>query len=300
MRTIGLHQVDSFTNQLFGGNPAGVVTDADALTDIEMGQIAREMNLSETAFVLKPISEEADVRLRFFTPEGIEITFCGHATVGALFQLARLGARGFGKSGTNHVRIETGAGILPMSILNHRHSLPQITFTAPEVALEPYRLQGVQFAEEFGVAINCVDSHAEILRDAVLNYVYIPVSSLTGLTAQQFDFTHIRKRFGKEGVVVFCFYSAQTIDKASDLHARGLAPNVGVDEDPFTGSMQAGLVCAAKHNDYLDAAQKHIITEQGHLIGRPGFARVEHDIKNEIVRVTASAVPVFSTHMEVR
>lgn len=96
MKIIDLHQVDAFTDKLFGGNPAGVVTNADGLTEEEMQKIAREMNLSETAFVLKPTQDGADVRLCFYTPPGDRIKFCGHATIGTLFQLAQLNLYGLG------------------------------------------------------------------------------------------------------------------------------------------------------------------------------------------------------------
>src|SRR5581483_3751660 len=132
MKTTDIHQVDAFTDQLFGGNPAGVVTNADQLTDEEMVKIAREMNLSETAFVLQPTGE-ADVKLRFFTPAAAEIKFCGHATVGALFQLAQLSMFGLGKSGDNAVRVETNAGVLNMSVLNEKAQVPRVSFGAPAV-----------------------------------------------------------------------------------------------------------------------------------------------------------------------
>src|ERR1700733_1589477 len=92
MRVYKIHHIDSFTNVMFGGNPTVTVLNADSLTDEEMKKIAREMNLSETGFVLS--SQKADFRLRFFTPPGDEIKFCGHATVGALCAIAREGLFG--------------------------------------------------------------------------------------------------------------------------------------------------------------------------------------------------------------
>jgi trans-2,3-dihydro-3-hydroxyanthranilate isomerase len=295
MKQIDVHQVDAFTDQLFGGNPAGVVTDADELTIEEMKKIAREMNLSETAFVLKPSSNQADVKLRFFTPTD-EIKFCGHATVGALFQLAKLSMFGLGRSGTNNVRVETNAGILPMAVAN-KDGQPKISFTAPGVGMQPYRLQRKAFAKEFGVPTDLIRDDSTILLDKNLNYVYISVVSLKALGDQVFDFVRIREKFGKEQIVVFCFFCNETIEATSDLHARGLAPNVGIDEDPFTGSMQAGLVYAAKQNGYIDSGQQLIVTEQGNFIGRPGFAEISEINPGEVI-ITASAVQVFSTKME--
>lgn len=296
MKEIDVYQVNAFTGELSGGNPAGVVTHADALTDAEMQHVAWKLNLSETAFVLEPTTDEADLRLRFFTPSGDEIDFCGHATVGALFQLASLDMFELGNSGKNTVNVETKADILPATITN-KDRLSNVTFGAPRVDMMPYRLQGEAFATAFGVPTELIKPGCTILLDKKLNYVYVPASSLQMLGKQAFDFSRIREQFGdeKEKIVVFSLFSNETVSDTADLHARGLAPLVGVDEDPFTGSMQAGLVSAAKRNGYIDAGKKRVMTEQGHFIGRPGSAEVSHDTINNEFTITANAVRVFSS-----
>jgi hypothetical protein len=87
VRKIHIHQVDAFSDAPFGGNPAGVVLDADELDEETMRSLTREMNNAETAFVLA--SEKSDLRMRYFTPSGHEMAFCGHSTVGALYMLAK-------------------------------------------------------------------------------------------------------------------------------------------------------------------------------------------------------------------
>lgn len=82
MKNYKLYQVDSFTKNLFQGNPAGVVPNADGLTETQMQAIAREMNNSETAFILSPTSSDHEVWVRFFTPT-TEVPSCGHATIAA-------------------------------------------------------------------------------------------------------------------------------------------------------------------------------------------------------------------------
>lgn len=293
MKEVAVHQVDAFAEAIFGGNPAGVVSNADALTEAEMQNIAREMNLSETAFVVTPTVKDADVRFRFFTPTQ-EIPFCGHATVGALFQLAMLNLFSLGKPGENKVRVETGAGVLPATIANTNNT-PKITFGAPSVEMVPYRLQGKAFAEAFGIPSELIKVGATILLDKKLNYIYVPAASLDILGRQNFNFDRIREQFGGEEIIAFALYTNETFSDSSDLHARGLAPNVGIDEDPFTGSIQAGLVAAAKQNSYINADKELIITEQGNFIGRPGKATVAHNIETNEFTVTANAAPVFSS-----
>ena len=293
MKEVAVHQVDAFAEAIFGGNPAGVVSNADSLTESEMQNIAREMNLSETAFVVAPTTKDADVRFRFFTPTQ-EIPFCGHATVGALFQLAALNLFHLGKPGKNSVRVETGAGVLPATITN-ADDAPAVTFGAPNVEMVPYQLQGEAFATAFGIPTELIKTDATILLDKKLNYIYIPAASLDLLGKQSFNFDHIRKQFGTEKIIAFALYTNETFSNKSDLHARGLAPNVGIDEDPFTGSIQAGLIAAAKQNGYIDAGKERIVTEQGNFVERPGKAEVHHNITTNEFTVTASAAPVFSS-----
>src|SRR5688572_33444111 len=97
-RRIRIFQVDAFTTDRFTGNPAGVVLDADSLTDAEMLAIARELNNADTAFVLKPDSSDHELRVRFFTPR-TEASFVGHATVATHFVLSRDGAAPLSENG---------------------------------------------------------------------------------------------------------------------------------------------------------------------------------------------------------
>ncbi|MET1033605.1 MAG: PhzF family phenazine biosynthesis protein [Candidatus Saccharimonadales bacterium] len=316
MPTIELHHVDAFTNTPFEGNPAGVVVNANELTEANMQLIARELNLSETAFVLDPTAAEiiphditeidehqpnmpqADIRIRFFTPTS-EVDFCGHATVATLFTLAKLGMHGLGNDGKNSVQVETKAGQLEMSVTNTEEET-EMTFTAPPVDMRAYSQQGEHFAGKAGMPLDAIDTKASVLIDRKLNYLYVPVVSLEKLQAISFDFARIRNTFSEEETVVFCFYTNQGIESGADLHARGLAPLVGIDEDPFTGSMQAGLIHAAKQNVYIPTDQKEIHTEQGHSIGRPSSARITHDTIANTVLVTANAATVFAATMEIK
>jgi PhzF family phenazine biosynthesis protein len=299
MKIIDLHQVDAFTNVKFGGNPAGVVTNADGLSDEIMIKIAREMNLSETAFVLSPTSDAADLKLRFFTPSSAEIDFCGHATVGTLYELSRLSMYGLGKKGQNKVRVETNAGIINMSVTCDTNDKAHISFAAPGVDMQDYRLQGQAFADEFGIPVGALRPESKVLIDRKLNYVYVPIASLDQLGKLQFDLAKMRVNFAAENIIIFSLFTDGTFDKKSDIHVRVIGPLIGIDEDPFTGSNQSGLIHAAKQVGAIDANKENLIVEQGNFIGRPSFATIKHNIKTDDLLVTANAAQVFSTKMEI-
>ena len=111
MKSYRLYQLDSFTKDKFTGNPAGVVTNADGLTDDQMQKIARELNNSETAFIFNGDDESHDVRVRFFTPS-MEVPMCGHATIAAHY--ARAVELNLDSS---QVIQKVGAGILPVDLI---------------------------------------------------------------------------------------------------------------------------------------------------------------------------------------
>ena len=125
MTSLPFHVVDVFTDRPFAGNPLAVVLDADDLATERLQALAREFNLSETAFPM-PSDDEADYRLRIFTP-GAELPFAGHPSVGAAWVMASVGrvARG-------PVRMRCGAGLLPLTIGADRVELTAGTPSAGE------------------------------------------------------------------------------------------------------------------------------------------------------------------------
>lgn len=288
MKSIDIHQVDAFTDKLFGGNPAAVVTNADDLTDQEMLLIAREMNLSETAFVSKPSKPGADFSLRWFTPTS-EVDFCGHATIGTLYELARHKLYGLGNTGESKVRVETKSGILDMWS-TVKEGIITASFSAPKPKMEEYFLQGEAFAKKIGIPENVLTPNTKIMIDTNLNDIYIPVDSKETLDRLKFDFNNIREQFKKEGIVAFGVFTL----KHKEFFVRGLAPLVGVDEDPFTGRLQASLVATAKYNKLIDENQNEIISHQGFSMNRPGEAYVTVDNDGN-TKVAGEGAHVFST-----
>ena len=93
MKSHRIKHVDAFTTEQFSGNPAGVVLDARELNEKAMQNVARELNLSETAFILPPTVKSADIQIRWFTPAA-EVPLCGHATIASFHALAESGMYG--------------------------------------------------------------------------------------------------------------------------------------------------------------------------------------------------------------
>jgi trans-2,3-dihydro-3-hydroxyanthranilate isomerase len=294
MRKYKIYHTDSFTNELFGGNPTVTVLDADSLSDSDMKKIAREMNLSETGFVLA--SEKATFRLRFFTPPGNEIKFCGHATVGALCTVAR--KRLFGcTQPKNHLTIETNAGILNVEIDLSNSLAHRFIFDAPKIELIPSPYTIDQITAALGISMDLIDPSKPVMLEKTNNYLYFTARNLDCLgrirpnMQQAIDFAE------KDKIVVFCILTNETFDSQNHLHVRGFAPLVGVPEDPFTGSMQGGLAAYAFTQKMIEPMQ-WIGVEQGHFIERPGSVKLEVTQMTPIqVRLHSEAVTVFASEL---
>ncbi len=262
-RRIPIFQIDAFTSRPFGGNPAAVVLDAAGLDDAEMQAIAREMNLSETAYLTSPTpsgaARGADYRLRWFTP-GNEVTFCGHATVATAHALCQAGLfKG------SRVTFETLGGMLGVS----RNG--DVYWLEPEPrVVEPYREPVAEILEAMALSPEDLADWAPPAltpeRDLIL-----PCRGLETLRRAQTG-----QRLGQLGLErklrAFCLTTRETFEPASAIHSRFFAPQSGVPEDPVTGSVHASL---AVYLYKLGLVPERFVAEQGDFIGRPGRLEIE-------------------------
>lgn len=300
IRKYDLYQIDSFTKEKFTGNPAGVITNADGLTDYEMQKMARELNNSETAFIFSSDDNKYDVHIRFFTPT-IEVPICGHATIAAHYARAV-------KNGLNTSRVyhKTGAGILPVDIIKEN---------------EDYKIVMVQGKIEFGNIIDGINKQ-ELLEalniknsDLLENYeiqivstghskVMIGIKSVETLNTLQPNYDALAKL----SKVIQCNgYYVFTVDtKKNDIliHGRMFAPAIGINEDPVTGNANGPLGAylvhhnLVKHNNSLFKFK----AKQGEAIGRPGVIEVEVKIEEKEpieVKISGSAVIVFHSQITI-
>ncbi len=321
-RKVKVYQVDAFTDVPLGGNPAGVVPDAAGLSDVEMQLIAREMALSETAFVL-PVSPagqgQADLRERFFTPKA-EVELCGHATIGTFWLLAklgRIGAKGWGRElpGTGRWREvqlvqETGAGNLPV-IVRYSRGGRRINRVLMAQA-RPRRLARLGDAERAELAailhVNpfsiCVlhrvgDAPAEIWTTGLPDLI-LPVLDLATLRALAPDHGRLAELSRRLGVISVHAFTLETESPKADAHARDFSPAVGIPEESATGTASGamGAYMAANRLGRASAGPGPytLLFEQGHILGRPSSINVEVDGEEghpSAVRVGGRAVTVL-------
>ena len=266
-----LHTLDVFTDRRFGGNPLAVVHDADGLETQRMQTIARELNLSETVFVLKPENPAHSAKIRIFTP-GRELPFAGHPTVGTAILLAELrNALAGGERdaiivleeaiGTVRVGVRLGAGQVPYA----EFDVPKLPETAGTLASRD------RLADALGLSPREIgfENHTALRVGAGNKFAFVPVTSLEAIAKARINGALWPGTFPASEIDGVYLYTRQCVHTGSAFHARMFAPQLGVPEDPATGSAAVGLAGVVHEFDGLpDGAHRRVI-EQGHEMGRP-------------------------------
>ncbi len=283
-------QVDAFTDRPLGGNPCAVLFETDGFTDEMMLAIAREMNLSETAFVYQ--SMIADYGARYFTPGG-EIPLAGHptiATVHALIESDRLLLTGE----ITEIILELQAGLIPVEISSKEGKILGIIMTQNK-PLFMATYSSSEVLPVFGLTAE------DLLPNSIIQTVstgtpqlMVSLRDLETLKRIQIDmpgFSAFHAQGDFFSAHLFCLGGATS---AGDTFARHFAPPPDIIEDPFTGSATGGMAAYLWHYGLID--QQAFIAEQGHWLSRPGQATVEligprDDI--QAVKVGGQAVTVM-------
>jgi len=281
-KLIDVCQIDAFTDEPFRGNPAGVVY-SDGLTNEEMLLIAREFNLSETAFISS--SNEADFNLRWFTPK-VEVKLCGHATIASIHYLLHQGKIKNNSSFT----VSTLSGILKCSTNNGVYSL---TIPTPELKLFEGNKAEIIKALNGEKAIN-PEKFPFILDDG--GYLYIYVSSLKELMNLKPDFKKLMDlSTARKGFDAFTLFTTETIQKNNHAHLRFFTPYYGIDEDPVTGSANGPLLLVLRKLGLIeeDTEGKTFSFEQGDVLGRKGRINVSYSPSKNELSITGKAVTIF-------
>lgn len=295
MSTYPFMQVDAFTERPLAGNPCAIVFNADDLTAVQMLAIAREMNLSETAFVLR--SAVADVGARYFTPAE-EIPLAGHPTIATMHALVERGDIVLG-AGVTAVTLELPAGVIPVEIVADGR-LRRITMSQKKPQfLAVYDPADVLPA--FGLSANDLLPGAPIQTVSTgTPQLMIPLRSHEALRRCRLDmaaYTELRAQADFFSPHLFCLEGATPTGRTFARHF-GVPPDTM--EDPFTGSATGGMAAYLWHYGLLDSSA--FVAEQGHWMGRPGQAWVEvvgsrEDI--ETVKVGGTAVTVLRGELEI-
>lgn len=297
MRSYCLYQIDAFTHERFVGNPAGVVPDATGLSDMQMQAIAREMNLSETAFIVPAQAADHDMVVRFFTPT-TEVPICGHATIAAHWVRALEGAS------DGIARQKTGAGILPVEIERNGGAV-RIWMTQKDADFEEPLGEVVkdEIRRAFGVPELSDIAPVQVVSTGH-SKVMIPVASTAILNSINPDLqalSRLSRQIGCNGYFAFAL-----ADQGEEVVAYGrmFAPAIGIPEDPVTGNACGPLGAYLARHGLIMVPRDGTVrlsVRQGTAMGRPGTVTVEVRRAGDTfgIRIAGEAVAAFATTIEV-
>ena len=293
---LSFYTLDVFTEQRLAGNPLAVVLDADGLDAHRMQAIAREFNLAETVFVMKPSNPAHTARIRIFTP-ATELPFAGHPTVGTAVLLAELRTPGEGERDAI-IALEENVGLVRVGVRLRPGATSSAEFDVPRLPTEagpapaPERLAAAfgLLPSEIGFA-----NHRPTQYSAGLAFTFVPVASLEAIAKAEVLPQHWASAFGAVRVGMVFVYCGQTVHTTSSFHARMFAPGAGIAEDPATGAAAAAFGGVLFRFDAPpDGLHKRII-EQGYEMGRPSEITLSLEVdggKLTTVRVGGFAVRV--------
>ncbi len=308
MQKYRLFQIDSFTQTPFTGNPAGVVLDAEGLSEQQMQSIARELNNSETAFVFLNNDPELpyDGEIRYFSPT-VEVPICGHATVAAMYTLAKEN-----NLANATLQIKTGAGILPFSVsAEEMAAKQQLKVTMTQGAIEISETLDTdyqqQIAKALGIELSDLNRNCPIQIASTWNSkVMVGINNretLNLLTPDMSALTKVSQQIACNGFYVFCLDLA---NRDIQVHGRMFAPAIGIDEDPVTGNANGPLGAYLVENklirleNHVDTQQVSFVAQQGEAMGRTGHIQVNVTVRNgkpQLVKISGYAVEVFRTEI---
>jgi trans-2,3-dihydro-3-hydroxyanthranilate isomerase len=293
-RTLSFVQVDVFTDRQFGGNPLAVFFAAAGLPDATLQALAREMNLSETAFLLPPRRPEYAARLRIFTPN-TEFTFAGHPTIGTGWVLA---AHGLLPAGAQAAVLEEGIGPVPIQLTGDPRQPSFVWFSDPVKLNDSSYPDRAAFAAAVGLSPDDLLPDLPIVTGSAGNpKLYLPLRDPATVDRAVLDPPQFLRACG--GRPVCGLYLVAPHQQAGQLYGRMLGfGRAGVYEDPATGSAVGPLaVHLWRHGLLPHDLPQTVICQQGTQMGRQSFLHVRltpGPTGDPAVAIGGAVVPVLA------
>ncbi|MEO0377246.1 MAG: PhzF family phenazine biosynthesis protein [Cyanobacteria bacterium P01_A01_bin.17] len=291
--------VDVFTERIFGGNPLAVFPEAQGLNPAQMQQIARELSLSETAFVFPPETPEGTHRLRIFTP-GIELPFAGHPTIGSACVLAKFDPTA--QAGMKIV-FEEGVGAISVDVTDGQ--IPFAQFSAaemPEFGPPPPSQAELAALLSLQPSDLSIEGWSPQSVSCGVPFLFIPLCDRPTLSKAHLDLLKWKSLLADYWAPHVYVFTPEPEVESADFRARMFAPAMDIQEDPATGAAVTAFAGYLGRRKAATSGTFRWAIEQGVEMGRPSLLRVEADLQNGefvAIRVGGHAVMVSQGEMTV-
>lgn len=262
--------VDVFAEQKYTGNPLAVVMNAATLSSTDMQHIAREINYSETIFILhaEPV-ENGGYEMRIFTPES-ELPFAGHPCLGAAYIIERY----LLKQKTEMLLLNLPAG--QVSVYLHygdaKWGLIERLWMRQRLPVFGQIFQKEQLAEVLSLEPSAIDDRFPVQEVSTgLPFIIVPVHTLENMQQARILRKAYFKLVNKTQAKAILIFAPQTYQPQHDLNVRVFADYYGISEDPATGSANGALAAYLFKYQYIADDNLFLKVEQGYEIRRPSL-----------------------------
>ena len=250
--------------------------------EIQLQQVAREMNLSETTFIFPSSHPDVDFDVRIFTPEK-EIPFAGHPALGTAFVLWHSNLI---PSTQNQIRLNFKSGVVHMNL----EADGKIFMIQPPGKLLEMISDTDGVAQTLGLTANNIDPGLPVqIASTGFPALLVPINSLRSIQRIVLNLALLKGLLEEINVDMIYPFTRETCEKKNSIHSRGFAPFIGINEDPATGSVAGALGYYLHKNNYKE---REWVIEQGYEMKRPGNIFVEID-EPTAIRVGGNARFVF-------
>jgi trans-2,3-dihydro-3-hydroxyanthranilate isomerase len=288
MRKCPFYIVDVFAEEKYAGNQLAVVRDAKALSDIEMQQIAKEMNFSETTFILSDQKRNGGYDVRIFTPKE-EVPFAGHPTLGTAYVIQHE----IIIEPVETIILNLKIGQIPVT-LKYSGEQIDILWMKQMDATFGRIFEPEQISQVLSLNKREMDDRFPIQEVSTgLPFIIIPLKTLDTLKQAKVSkdkYFELIKDTQAKALLIFC---PETYDKENDLNIRVFADYYGVPEDPATGSANGCLAGYLVKYRYFGNDQIDIRVEQGYEIGRSSLLYLRAKDKGEKIDVSVGGKVVM-------
>jgi trans-2,3-dihydro-3-hydroxyanthranilate isomerase len=293
---------DVFTEKQFGGNQLAVFTDAQGLDTETMQDLAREMNYSETTFLLPPESG-GDFRVRIFTPAE-ELPFAGHPIVGSAYIIVSQKMKAWSEPLTT-LKLETGVGEIAVAVKTEDGKAGFTQMNQPLPVVQAAWKDIERLAKSLSVAPADIESTGlpvQVLFNGI-PVLIVPMNSLAAVEKIKVDTSGLEAISAEAGAKTVLAFSMETLAANSTVHCRVFAPIEGILEDAATGSANGPLGFYLYFHKLVESKPTiHIISEQGYEMKRPSLLKIELDVdaaSNEVTSVRVGGDVVVSGKGEI-
>ncbi|MBW8001581.1 MAG: PhzF family phenazine biosynthesis protein [Planctomycetes bacterium] len=274
----GFYILDVFAEEKYSGNQLGVVCDSAGLSSEQMQEIAKEMNYSETTFILSGQKEDSGYDVRIFTPNE-EVPFAGHPTLGTAYI----------------IRNEIQDGLADEIILNLKVGQIPVTFDSSSDVLWMRTLEPVfgecfdigEIAEVLSISKDDIDKRFPVQSVSTgLGFIIVPLRNLEAVKNVEINKSKLFEFVSKTEAKLIFVFCGETYNEDNDINSRMFADAYGIAEDAATGSANSCLAGYLVKHHYFGGGKIDVRVEQGYEIGRPSLLYLRAEEKDGKIDVS--------------